>query len=151
MDQPYVSVIGASEATRSEREYANEVGRRLAERGYRLVCGGLGGVMTAACTGHAEAGGRPIGILPGRDASEGNPHLDTVIVTGLGNMRNVLVVENGEAVIAIGGHFGTLSEIALALDAGIPVVGLNTHPVDGVATAETPAAAVDAIATALDC
>lgn len=149
MADTYISVIGSSQATDAEAAAAERVGRLLAKRGYRLVCGGLGGVMAAASRGHREAGGRPIGILPGRDRAVANPHLETVVVTGLGNMRNALVVDNGDAVVAVGGHHGTLSELALALDAGLPVVGIDTHDIDGIERVSTPAAAVDAVVAAV--
>jgi len=102
------------------------VGRELARRGAILVCGGLGGVMEAACRGARQAGGLTIGILPGNRAEEANPWVEIPIVTGLREARNVLVVKSCQAVIAVGGEFGTLSEIALALRDGVPVVGLHT-------------------------
>lgn len=141
----YISVIGASEANETHQSMAHTVGEGLARAGYELVCGGRGGVMTAAAAGHREGGGRPIGILPGTDRSEGNEHLAVIITTGIGAMRNALVVGNGDAVIAIGGSFGTLSEIALALDGGTPVIGLDTHDVEGVRAVETPPQAIQAI------
>lgn len=143
MVDPYVSVVGTASASATQQSAAREVGRLLAERGYRLVCGGLGGIMAAACAGHRAGGGRPIGILPGTDRREGNEHLDVAIVTGLGNMRNALVVDNGDAVVAIGGRYGTLSELALALDAETPVVGIDTHDIEGVTAVADPEAAVD--------
>lgn len=150
MHDQYVSVIGSGTADTHEQELAYAVGQRLAERGYRLVCGGRGGVMSAAAAGHREGGGRPIGILPGSDRQAGNEHLEVAIVTGLGNMRNALVVDNGDAVIAIGGRYGTLSEIALALDADTPVIGLDTHDIEGVQTVTGPDTAIEAIEIALD-
>lgn len=149
MDETYVSVIGGERADDRAIDRARTVGRLVAERGYRLVCGGRGGVMAAAAEGHRAGGGRPIGILPGVDRAAANEHLDVAIVTGLGNMRNALVVANGEAVVAIGGGYGTLSEIALALDDDTPVVGLQTHDVEGVRAVDTPAAAIEAVEAAL--
>ena len=123
---PVVAVVGAGEATDRDTGDARRVGRRLAEAGATLVCGGLGGVMAAACAGAHEAGGTTIGLLPGTDRSDANPHVDVVVPTGLGEGRNVLVVRSADAVVAVGGAYGTLSEIALALRAGLPVVGLRT-------------------------
>ena len=121
-----VSVIGGSECTADERALAQEVGRLLAQAGVGVVCGGRGGVMEAACRGAREAGGLTIGILPGEAADEGNPHLTAALPTGMGEARNVIVVKAGEAVIAIGGGLGTLSEIAHALRLGKPVVALGS-------------------------
>jgi len=121
-----IGVIGGSRCSPEEERLAEEVGREVARRGAVLVCGGLGGVMEAACRGARQAGGLTIGILPGNRAEEANPWVEIPIVTGLGEARNVLVVKSCRAVIAIGGEFGTLSEIALALRDGVPVVGLKT-------------------------
>lgn len=148
--ETYVSVIGTEAADETERERARAVGRLLAEEGYRLVCGGRGGIMAAASAGHREAGGRPIGILPEQHRRNANEHLDTAIVTGLGDMRNAMVVHNGAAVVAIGGRYGTLSEIALALNAGKTVIGLDTHDVDGVTAVDSPKSAVKAIQRAVE-
>lgn len=101
---------------------AEEVGRRLAEAGAVLVCGGLGGVMEASARGAAGAGGLTVGILPGRDAGEANPSIRIPLATGLGEGRNVLVVRASDAVIAVGGEWGTLSEVALARKIGVPVI-----------------------------
>ncbi len=105
---------------------AEAVGRGLASRGAALVCGGLGGVMEAACRGARSAGGLTVGILPGDDRRSANAHVDIPVVTGLGQARNAIVVKTAQAVIAIDGSYGTLSEIALALTNGIPVIGLGT-------------------------
>lgn len=111
----YVAVVGpGDEATEQEIRIANEVGSLLAKRGAILVCGGLGGVMAAACEGASSSGGLSVGLLPGRDRAAGNPYLSVVLPTGLGELRNGLVVGVCDAVIAIGGSWGTLSEIALA-------------------------------------
>jgi uncharacterized protein (TIGR00725 family) len=143
-----VSVIGGSSVTEPVYERARELGRVLAARDHEVVCGGLGGVMEAACRGASERGGHTIGILPGRDRAAANPYVETAIATGMGNARNALVVLNGDAAVAIDGTTGTLSEIALALDRGQPVAGLDTHDVDGVEHVTTPAAAVDYVETA---
>ncbi|HZK49650.1 MAG TPA: TIGR00725 family protein [Thermoleophilia bacterium] len=121
----YISVIGAGQATAQEYAVAEEVGRLVAEAGAVLVCGGLGGVMAAAARGAKEAGGRTLGILPGHDRSEANDYLDMVVTTGMGHARNLAVVSSGDAVIAVGGEFGTLSEIGLAAKVHRPVVVLN--------------------------
>jgi len=131
-----VSVIGGSQCTDREARRAAAVGRELAERGHGLVCGGLGGVMEHACRGASEAGGHTIGILPGPDRGAANPHVDTAVVTGMGSARNVLVVLNGDAAIAVEGATGTLSELGHALDLGRPVAGLDTHRIDGLAGVE---------------
>jgi len=123
-----ISVIGAGQPTAAVALLAEQVGQELARRGHTLVCGGLGGVMEAACRGAKSAGGTTIGILPGRSSRDANSYVDIPIVTAMGYARNVIVVHTGEAVIAIGGAFGTLSEIGHALGDGIPVVGLKTWP-----------------------
>lgn len=125
MNDFYISVIGAGQATADEYAQAEEVGRLVAGVGAILVCGGLGGVMAAAARGAKEAGGRTLGILPGHDRSEANSYLDMVVVTGMGHARNLAVVSSGDAVIAVGGEFGTLSEIGLAAKVRRPVVVLN--------------------------
>jgi uncharacterized protein (TIGR00725 family) len=132
----YVAVIGPGEqATQAETDVARQVGQLLADRGAILVCGGLGGVMAAASEGACDHGGLTIGLLPGRDRAEGNPHLSVVLPTGLGELRNGLVVGVSDAVIAVGGSWGTLSEIALAMRSGKPTVVINgwvlTDPVSG--------------------
>jgi hypothetical protein len=123
---PYVAVCGSAEATTQEEAWAEEVGRLIAEADAVLVCGGLGGVMDAAARGCEAGGGASIGILPGERRDAASPHLTVSIPTGLGEARNALVVRAADAVIAIGGEFGTLSEIALALKVGKPVIGLGT-------------------------
>jgi uncharacterized protein (TIGR00725 family) len=140
----YVAVVGPGEAEERHAAAAEEVGRLIAESGALLVCGGLGGVMEAACRGARAAGGTTVGILPGLDRSAANPHLDLALPTGLGEARNALVVRAADAVIAIGGGYGTLSEIALALRAGKPVIGLDTWEIDGVRAADGPETAVSA-------
>ncbi|MFB6309533.1 MAG: TIGR00725 family protein [Haloarculaceae archaeon] len=141
-----VSVIGGSSVTDEEYELARDLGRILGERGHEVVCGGLGGVMEAVCAGARETGGHTIGILPGERRAAANDHVETAIATGMGNARNVLVVLNGAATIAVDGSTGTLSELGHALDLGRPVAGLGTHRIeglDGIEHVETPAAAVE--------
>ena len=121
-----ISIIGESNASHKNYSLAEEVGRLLAEAEVTVVCGGMGGVMEAVCKGASNAGGRTVGILPGVNPSDANPWVDIPICTGLGHARNVIVVRSGLAVVAIGGAYGTLSEIGHALSDEIPVIGLNT-------------------------
>jgi uncharacterized protein (TIGR00725 family) len=146
----YVAVCGPDPCPPDVGVHAEEVGRRLAEAGAVVVCGGLGGTMEAASKGAAGAGGMVIGILPSRDRADANPYLTVSIPTGMGEMRNTLIVRCADALIAVAGEFGTLSEIAFALKTGVPVVGLNTwdlakagRKVDAFVEASTPADAVD--------
>jgi len=144
----YVAVIGparTSDALVLERAF--EVGAGLARRGAVVVCGGLGGVMAAACRGAREAGGTTLGILPGDDRGAANPWVTVAVATGMGELRNGLVVRACDAMIAVAGEYGTLSEIALGLKAGRRVVGLGTWDIPGVVAAPDPATAV---ALALD-
>lgn len=122
----FISVVGESDASQKIHRLAEEVGRLIAKAGAVLVCGGLKGVMEAAARGAKSAGGLTVGILPGSKREEANPYINIPIITGLGYARNKIVVKTGQAVIAIGGRYGTLSEIAFALGYGIPVVGLKT-------------------------
>lgn len=122
----HVAVVGSGSAEREHLLLAEDVGRLLAGRGIIVVCGGLGGVMEAVCRGAKSAGGMTVGILPGLDRSEANPWVDVAIPTGLGEARNALVVRTADVLIAIGGEYGTLSEIALAVKTGKPVVGIDT-------------------------
>lgn len=143
-------MIGAGEPSDEVASLAEQVGSELARRDVTIVCGGLGGVMAAACKGAKSAGGTTIGILPGGDPNLANEWVDIPICTGLGYARNVIVVKSGRAVIAVGGAYGTLSEIAHALGDGIPVIGLETWTLsrngsedDGIEWADSPADAVD--------
>lgn len=145
-----IGVIGDGQCDADTAALAEAVGRELARRGAAVVCGGLGGVMAAACRGARSAGGLTIGILPGTRREEANPWVQVPIVTGLDQARNVLVVRTAQALIAVGGGFGTLSEIAHALKLGIPVVGLNTwelakegRRVTAIVEARSPAEAVE--------
>ena len=121
-----VAVIGNSSCSREEAEMAESVGAQLAARGATVVCGGLGGVMEAVCRGAKSKGGLTIGILPGEDSGTANQFVDIPIATGVGYARNMAVVKSAQAAIAVGGNYGTLSEIAYALKNGIPVIGLHT-------------------------
>ena len=153
----FISVIGGSRCSRQQAKVAEEVGFELAKRGATVICGGLGGVMEAACKGARSAGGITVGILPGRRREDANPYVDIPIVTNLGEARNVIVVCSGQAVIAIDGEYGTLSEIAHALRNKIPVIGLNTwslskgeQMVDSIITAENARDAVNKALAAIE-
>jgi uncharacterized protein (TIGR00725 family) len=146
----FIGVIGGSEVSPEVARLAEEVGREIARRGAVLVCGGLGGVMEAACKGASEAGGLTIGILPGESRRAANPYVQIPIVTGTGHARNVAVVKSSQAVIAIDGSYGTLSEIGHALQSGVPVIGLGTWSIardgkadDKIIIAKSPKDAVD--------
>jgi uncharacterized protein (TIGR00725 family) len=121
-----IAVIGGGQPTSKEAKLAEKVGRELAKSGAILVCGGLSGVMEAACKGASAEGGMTIGILPGENRRLANPHVQIPIATGIGYARNAAVVKSAQAVIAIGGSYGTLTEIGYALQTGLPVIGLNT-------------------------
>jgi len=146
----HVAVVGSGSAERDALLMAEEVGRLLATRGAIVLCGGLGGVMEAACRGAKSVGGMTVGLLPGSDRREANAWVDLAIPTGLGEARNALVVRAADVLIAIAGEFGTLSEIALALKTEKPVVGIDTWELSRggqiatqIVRAATPAEAVD--------
>lgn len=122
----YVGVIGGGECTDSTYKTAQSLGFEIGKKGWILVCGGLGGVMEAAAKGCAEAGGMTLGILPGSQRNSANPYIRIALPIGLGEGRNLLVVRTSDVLVSIGGGYGTLSEIALALKAGKPVIGLET-------------------------
>lgn len=145
-----VSVIGASNANSELVDLAEQVGRELARRGVAVACGGLSGVMEAVCRGAKSEGGTTIGILPGSDPKDANRWVDIPVCTGMGYARNAIVVKTGRAVIAVGGAYGTLSEIGHALAEGTPVIGLKTWaPVregrtdEGIIVAKTAKEAVE--------
>ena len=142
---PYVAVVGSGTATGDLYEKARAVGRLIAERGGILVCGGLSGVMEAAARGATEAGGTAIGILPDEDRQRQNQHVTYSVATGTGQARNLAVVCSGDVVIAVGGEYGTLSEIGLARKVGRPVVVLEGWDLgEHVTVAPAPLAAVEA-------
>lgn len=150
-DKIFISVVGESDASPKIYKLAEQVGRLIAKAGAVLVCGGLRGVMEAAARGAKSAGGLTVGILPGSKREEANPYINIPIVTGLGYAQNKIVVKTGQVVIAIGGRYGTLSEIGFALGYGIPVVGLKTWELirgdgkvdQGIVYARTPKEAVE--------
>ena len=154
-DPPYmtfdmVGVIGANRPDRRTYELAEEVGREIARRGAAVICGGLGGVMEAVCKGARAEGGLTIGIIPSDFRDDANRYVQIPIVTGMGIGRNVMLVKSADALIAVGGGFGTLSEIAHALNMGKTVIGLDTwklerayeKPIPGLVEAESPKGAV---------
>ena len=146
----FIAVIGGEKPSSEAARLAEEVGRELARRGAILVCGGLGGVMEAACKGASAEGGTTIGILPGDSPQQANPYVQIPIVTSMGYARNAIVVRSAQAVIAIDGSYGTLSEIGHALQDNIPVIGLNTWSLsrngnvdDSIIVVQNPTEAVD--------
>lgn len=141
-----VAVVGPGDATPAEASTASAIGLGLASRGITVVCGGLGGVMEAACAGARSVGGMTIGLLPGSDRADANRFVSVAIPTGMGELRNGLVIRAADAVVAVGGGHGTLSEIALALKAGKRVVGVDSWDVEGVEHAQD---ASDALARLL--
>ena len=145
----FVAVVGSASCSAEVAALAEEVGREIARRGAVLICGGRGGVMEAACRGAKVEGGTTVGILPGADRREANAYVDIPIATGLGEARNTIVVRAADAVVAVSGGYGTLSEIGFALKMGRPVVGLGTwdlgqdgQPAETVVRAATPSQAV---------
>jgi uncharacterized protein (TIGR00725 family) len=151
VDKPLrIGVIGERNASPEMLAAAEDVGREIARRGGVLVCGGMEGVMEAASRGAAQQGGIVIGILPGPAAESGNPFVTIPIVTGMGEGRNIIIARTAEALIAVGGAYGTLSEIAFALKLGVPVIGLGTwelrrpgEEADPIRRAATPLEAVE--------
>lgn len=149
-DRVHVAVVGGGDASDDACRLAEDLGAELARRGAVVVTGGLGGVMEAASRGAKAGEGSTIGILPTTDRSDANAWVDVAVPTGLGEGRNLLVVRAADAVVAVAGEFGTLSEIALALRAGTPVVGLRTwelardgRPVDAIVVATSPVEAAE--------
>ena len=126
----YIAVVGTGDEDDNANALAQRVGELLGDRGAIVVCGGLGGVMEAACRGARARGGTTVALLPSRRRADANPFVDVAIPTGMGEMRNALIVRSADALIAIGGGFGTLSEIAFALKTGVPVVGMGTWELD---------------------
>ncbi len=144
MRKTAIGVIGASQCTPELAQAARHVGRLAARRGAIVVCGGLGGVMEAACQGAREEGGLTVGIIPGYNKHEANPYLDVVIATGMGHGRNTIIAATADVLIAIGGGYGTLSEIALALKIGRPVIVTGgSWDIPGTIKATTPQEAVE--------
>lgn len=148
MEKNIVGVIGSSLASGKPYDEAVEVGRLAAKRGALVLTGGLGGVMEAACKGAKECGGQTIGILPGFDDRDANRYVDIPIITGLNHARNIVIVRTSDVLIAVGGEYGTLSEIAFALKLGKPVISLGSWDVgEAIRKAQSPE---EAIAMAFD-
>lgn len=143
MNKKIIGVIGGSAGDKKAREDAFEVGKLIAQSGALLVCGGLSGVMEATCMGAREAGGTTIGILKGDSIEDANPYVDIPVATGLGVGRNLIIINTAQALIAVSGRYGTLSEIAFALQSGKPVYGLGTWDIEGVILCESPKVAVE--------
>ncbi len=144
--ESFIGVIGGRQCDEKTKAIAYETGKAIAHNGFGLVCGGKSGVMEAAARGCKEAGGKTLGIIPEDDPEQANPYIDVVIPTGMGIMRNLLVVRTAKALIAIGGHYGTLSEIAFALQLNKPIVGIGTWSLsDNMPTAKTGEEAVSVI------
>lgn len=139
----FIGVSGPQDAEEGICKLAEEVGYLIAQRGGILVCGGLAGVMEAACKGAKSAGGVTIGILPSVSKSDANPYVDFAIPTGLGEARNLIICRTADSLIAIGRSLGTLTEVAFALKIGKKVIGINTYGVEGITVASSPQQAVE--------
>lgn len=140
----YIGVVGSAKPSKKTEELAFQTGYEIGKRGAILVCGGLGGVMEAACRGAKEAGGKTLGILPGEDRRDANKWVDIAIPTGLSIARNFIIVRTSDVIIALPGSFGTLSEIAIALNLRKPVIGLSTWDIEApIIRADSPKDAVD--------
>lgn len=138
----HVGVVGAGTCSEDVARQAERVGRAVAREGAVLVCGGLGGVMEAAARGARREGGLTLGLLPGVDRQAANEFIDCAVATGLGHFRNFLIAQTSDAFVAVAGRYGTLSEIAMALNLGKPVIGLGSWEIDGVLRASSPEEAV---------
>jgi uncharacterized protein (TIGR00725 family) len=145
--QTLIAVIGGRKEPQELLVHAEETGKEIAKRGAVLICGGLEGVMEAAAHGAKEEGGTTVGILPGNSPSDANQYIDIPLATGLGLARNAIIMSAAHAVIAIGGSYGTLSEIAYSLQYNKPIVGINTWSVDGVIKAQNAQEAVNKLFT----
>ena len=146
MEKKIIGVIGSGSADKEQLALAEAVGRLIALHGALLICGGLGGVMEAAARGANAVGGITIGILPGLDKNSANPYISVPIATGLGEIRNAVIVRSSDVLIAIGGEYGTLSEIAFGLKTGKTVIGIETWDIKGIIKAS---GAEDAVQRAL--
>jgi uncharacterized protein (TIGR00725 family) len=144
-----IGVIGGRKTDKALLKEAAEVGRLIAQKGATLVCGGLGGVMEAASRGAKAGGGITVGILPQNDSKRANRFIDIPIVTGFGIGRNVIIARTADALIAVGGEYGTLSEIAFALQMGKPVVGIGTWDIKGIMPAENAEDAMNKVFSAI--
>ena len=148
---PYIGVIGAGECEAALYEQARALGREIARAGAVLVCGGLGGVMDAACRGAREHDGVTIGLLPGEETDDANPYVQYPIAAGIGYARNYIIINTADVLIAVGGSYGTLSEIGFALKAGKKVIGIETFDLgEDIIPADSPAHAVELALNALE-
>ena len=149
MKRPHhVGVIGAGTCPQAIYEIARKLGIEIGKRGWVLICGGLGGVMEAAARGCSEMGGMTVGILPGLDKESANPYIKVSLPTGLAEGRNLMVIRGSDALVSVSGGYGTLSEIALALKTGKPVIGLKTwKDIDGVNYAADPERAIEMVSS----
>ena len=138
-----VGVIGAGQCSQEIERMAEEVGKEIARKGAILICGGLGGVMEAAARGAKAEGGLAVGILPGPSKDGMNPFIDVAVATAMGHGRNVVIAHSADALIAVGGGYGTLSEIAIGMKLNKRVVGLRSWDIQGIINAEQPGEAVD--------
>lgn len=143
MTKKIIAVIGAGSADKSLLKIAEDVGKLIAGRNAILICGGLGGVMEAAAKGARSEGGTAVGILPQDHKNEANPYIDIPVAIGFGEGRNVIIVRTADAIIAVGGEYGTLSEIAFGLKMGKPVIGIKTWDIKGIIRAENAEEAVN--------
>ena len=143
MTKKIIAVIGAGSADKSLLKIAEDVGKLIAGRNAILICGGLGGVMEAAAKGARSEGGTAVGILPQDHKNEATPYIDIPVATGFGEGRNVIIVRTADAIIAVGGEYGTLSEIAFGLKMGKPVIGIKTWDIKGIMRAENAEEAVN--------
>lgn len=146
----YVGVVGPSDASVDELAAAEVLGRGIVQRGHVVVCGGLGGVMGAVSHGAAAAGGTVVGLLPGTDRAEANPFVTVAIPTGLGELRNALLVRSSDVVVSVGGSWGTLSEVALAIRTGVPVVAVGGWRVPAPTEGPTEVSSADEALVLLD-
>lgn len=147
MQQKIIAVIGAGNADENSLKIAEKVGKLIAKRNAILICGGLGGVMEAAAKGAKSEDGITVGILPQSHREDANPYIDVPVATGFGEGRNVIIIRSADALIAVGGEYGTLSEIALGLKTGKPVIGINTWDIKGIIKADN---AEDAVSKAFE-
>ncbi|MCB4790919.1 MAG: TIGR00725 family protein [Elusimicrobia bacterium] len=140
-----IAVIGGFEATPEIEKLAYETGKEIAKAGFILVCGGMKGVMEAACKGAKDEKGLTIGILPGKSRQDANPYIDIPIITAMSHARNAIIVRTADAVIAVGGKFGTLSEIGLAKAIDKPVFGIKTWDIEGINKVDSPKIAIELV------
>ena len=140
-----IGVIGGYKCSKKDYQLAYNLGRLIAKEGWVVVCGGGLGVMEAVCKGAKEEGGLTCGILPSYTGEEANPYLDIKLPTGLGYARNILIIRASDVLIAVDGKYGTLSEIAFALNEGKPVLGINTWPIRGIKKVKSPQQAIEKI------